>query len=64
MDLLHNIVYSDQCLGAVHPNLNKNEKKIIKVSTIILVKLMTVTYKLIAMFTFIIGALALKCFFL
>ena len=38
------IVYSDQSLGTEHPFLYKNGKKFIKVSTIILISIMIVTY--------------------
>ena len=49
------IVYSDQCLGAGHPPLYKQDVKIIKVGTIILISMMKLACKIAAMFTVSMG---------
>ena len=54
------VVFSDQSLGTVHPFLYRKEEKIIKVGTIIFISHMAMTSKIIAMFTFSMGTLALK----
>ena len=55
------IVYSDQQLGAVHSIMYKIETKIIKVGTIMPLSMMTMTCKIIGMFTISMGTLVLKC---
>ena len=55
------IVYSDQCLGAVPPIVYKIVEKIIKVCTVMLFSMMTITCKIIAMFTIIMGTVVFKC---
>ena len=54
------VVLSDQSMDAVHPFSYKKEVKIIKVGTIILISYMAMTFKIIAMFSISIGALAPK----
>ena len=57
----NHIVYSDRCLGAVHPFSYKKEQKLMRDSTVILLSMMAVACKIIATFTISMGTLVLKC---
>ena len=47
-------------MGAVHPRLGNKGLKFMKISTIILIGMMTLALKVIAMFTLIMGTLILE----
>ena len=51
------VEYFDQQLGEVHPRLCNKDVKFMKICTIILICMMTLALKVLAMFTFNMGAL-------